>query len=270
MAAGSHPLVIDYFQATGYLTLTLSVSYNGGPPGPVDPSWLWHSPPAGPASPPPPKWRPPPPLVPKRSPPPPPPLPRKPPPPPPSRRPPPPPPPSPRRDPPPPPPPRRSPPPPPPLPRRSPPPRPPPPKCSPPPPPRPPLPRRSPPLPPRPAPFRPPPPPPPRPPRSAGAETSQPSAIQSAAQRLADVKSGAAPMNGVNLGSWLVRCAWLLHPVALLDAAVPSVHGSTRAASGSVHTVMRHAPCTSQSNILAMWGQQTRYDRHCSVSRQMC
>ena len=113
MTAGAHPIVLDYFQVGGYVTLNLYLSYNGGPSGPVDPSWLWHTPPSPPSPPPPP--------------------------------------------------PKKSPPPPPPPPKRS------------------------------------PPPPPPQPPH-----TGVGGGVPTPAQQLAAVKSGVVPMNGVNLGSWLV------------------------------------------------------------------
>ena len=45
-------------------------------------------------------------------------------------------------------------------------------------------------------------------------------AADSAASRLAAVRSGAAQMNGVNLGSWLVLEQWMAPQVRQKDAAL--------------------------------------------------
>ena len=110
-SGGTHTIEVDYFQYIGPATLNVNVSYNGGPTGPINESWLSHT--AAPNPPPPPPSPPPPPLLAPSPPPAPPP-------------PPPPPPPSPPLPSPPPPPPRPSPPPPPPRPLPPPPPLPPP------------------------------------------------------------------------------------------------------------------------------------------------
>ena len=58
-SGGTHAIEVDYFQGGAFATLNVLVSYNGGPSGPINASWLSHS--AAPNPPPPPSPRPPPP-----------------------------------------------------------------------------------------------------------------------------------------------------------------------------------------------------------------